>query len=143
MKQKTLALRNNGAQTTKQLVVRKVRSTRRRARVKQWHTAFLRSLARTPSVTIAARAAGVSTRACYKARDADPEFAEAWSDAINKSVDALEHEVYQRALKGDAQLALAVLKAFRPERWRETSRMEIDTRLCGVLVIPERENKAP
>jgi hypothetical protein len=46
------------------------------------------ALARTP------RAAGVSTRACYEARDADPEFAEKWSDAINKSMDTLEHAVF-------------------------------------------------
>src|SRR5437899_1991947 len=97
---KQLALRNgNGANNGDE--VRKVhstRATRRRARIKQWHAAFLRSLAKTPSVTIAARSAGVSTRACYKARDADPEFAEKWSDAINKSVDALEDAVYRRAL---------------------------------------------
>jgi hypothetical protein len=131
---------SNGAHS-----VRKVQSTRRpaRARVKQWHAAFLRSLARTPSVTIAARSAGVSTRACYKARDTDPEFAEKWTDAVNKSVDTLEHEVYQRALKEDNQLAMFVLKAFRPERYRETSRVEIDQRLCGVLVLPEKEAKAP
>ena len=121
--------------------VRKVRPTR--TRIKQWHAAFLRSLAKTPSVTIAARAAGVSTRACYKERDADPKFAEAWSDAVNKSVDALEHEVYQRALKEDSQLAMFVLKAFRPERYRETSRVEIDQRLCGVIVLPAKEDLPP
>ena len=128
-----LALRNG--------TVRKVRSTR--ARIKQWHAKFLRSLAKTPSVTIAARAANVSTRACYKAKDADPEFAEAWSDAINKSVDALEDAVYRRALREDSQLAMFVLKAFRPERYRETSRVEIDQRLVGVIVVPEKENKEP
>jgi hypothetical protein len=125
--------------------VREVHSTRRpaRARVKQWHAAFLRSLARSPSVTVAARSAGVSTRACYKARDADPEFAEAWNDAINKSVDTLEHEVFTRALKEDNQLAMFVLKAFRPERYRETSRLEIDQRLVGVLVVPQKESLPP
>jgi hypothetical protein len=132
-----LALRKDGNDSN----VRKVRPTR--ARIKQWHAAFLRSLAKTPSVTIAARSAGVSTRACYKARDADPAFAEAWSDAVNKSVDALEHEVYQRALKEDSQLAMFVLKAFRPERYRETSRVEIDQRLCGVIILPEKEQKEP
>jgi hypothetical protein len=121
--------------------VRKVRSTR--ARIKQWHGAFLRSLARTPSVTIAARAAGVSTRACYKARDADPAFAEAWADAVNKSVDVLEDAVYQRALKEDSQLAMFVLKAFRPERYRETSKLEIDQRFCGVLIVPPKEDLPP
>jgi hypothetical protein len=58
-------------------------------------------------------------------------------------VDALEHEVYQRALKEDSQLAMFVLKAFRPERYRETSRVEIDQRLCGVIILPEKEQKEP
>jgi hypothetical protein len=136
-KHKTQLALTNGNGTS--LAVRKVRSTR--ARIKQWHGAFLRSLAKTPSVTIAARAAGVSTRACYKARDADPNFRELWTDAVNKSVDALEHSVYQRALKGDSTLALATLKAFRPERWREASRLEVDARACGVLVLPPLEDK--
>jgi hypothetical protein len=120
-----------------------IRKVRPRARIKQWHAAFLRSLAKTPSVTIAARCAGVSTRACYKARDADPAFAEAWSDAINKSVDVLEDAVYRRALKEDSQLAMFVLKAFRPDRYRETSRVEIDQRLCGVLLLPEKQKLPP
>src|SRR5713101_5020065 len=134
MKKRTLALSNNGS-------VHKVRPTR--ARVKRWRAAFLRSLAKSPSVTIAARSAGISTRACYKAKAADPNFAEAWSDCINKSVDSLEHEVFQRALKDDAQLAMFELKAFRPDRYRETSRVEVDQRLFGVLVVPAKESLPP
>jgi hypothetical protein len=80
----------------------------------------------------------VSTRACYKARDADPEFAERWSDAINKSVDTLEDAVYRRALKEDSQLAMFVLKAFRPERYRDTSRVELDARVGGIVLLPQK-----
>jgi len=47
------------------------------------------------------------------------------------------------AWNGDSQLLQFILKAHRPERYRETSRVEIDQRLCGVLVVPEKEQKAP
>ena len=114
-----------------------------RVRVKQWHGAFLKALAKTPSVTIACKAAGISRRTAYDRRERDPAFAEAWADALNQSVDVLEHEVYQRALKEDSQLAMFVLKAFRPERYRETSRVEIDQRMVGVLVVPEKEQLPP
>ena|SRR5438128_9743833 len=121
---------------------RKVRP-RARTRIKQWHAAFLRSLARTPSVSIAARSARISTRACYKAREADPEFAEAWSDCINKSVDKVKATAFKLASEGEPRLIEFILKSFRPERYRETSRVEVDQRLVGVLVVPEKENLPP
>jgi hypothetical protein len=58
---------------------------------------FLRTLAKTPSVTVACKAADVNRRTAYDRRDRDPEFAAKWDDALNQSLDVLEHEVYQRA----------------------------------------------
>jgi hypothetical protein len=53
-------------------------------------------------------------------------------------VDTLEHEVYQRALKEDNQLAMFVLKAFRPERYRENVRHEVGL-LGGIVLIPAKQ----
>jgi len=126
----------NGAHAREARVVRKVK------RYRKWHGKFLRSLAKSPSVSLAAQQAGISRRSAYNAREADPEFAEAWDDALNQSVDTLEHSIYQRALKDDSQLAMFILKAFRPF-YRESSRMELDARVCGVLVLPQKESKEP
>ena len=123
-------------------LVHKSHASRARTRIGRWHSPFLRALAKTPSVTFAAKAAGVSRRTVYDHRERDEEFAAKWDDALNQSLDALEHEVYQRAVKGDAQLAMFILKAHRPF-YRDSSKLEVDTRLCGVLVLPEREQKAP
>jgi hypothetical protein len=112
-----------------------------RARIRQWHAKFLQALAKTPSVSIAAKAAGVARRTVYNARDADPEFAAKWDDALNQSVDVLEHEVYQRAIEGDAQLAMFLLKAHRPSIYRDTQRHEVGL-LGGIILIPAKENGA-
>ncbi len=47
------------------------------------------------------------------------------------------------AWKGDSQLLQFILKAHRPERYTEKSRLEIDTRMVGVLVVPEKEKLPP
>src|SRR5262245_15154974 len=121
------------------LTPRKSPAPRARTRLGKWRATFLKTLAKTPSVTMAAKAAGIPRRTAYDHRERDPEFAQAWDDALNQSLDVLEHQIYQRALKDDAQLAMFFLKAHRPSVYRETSRMEIDARACGVLILPEQE----
>ena len=120
---------------------RKSHGSRARTRVGLWRPAFLRALAKTLSVTLAAKAAGVSRRTAYDHRELDPAFAEKWDDALNQSLDVLEHEVYQRALKDDAQLAMFLLKAHRPSIYRETQRHEVGV-LGGIILIPAKENGA-
>src|SRR5207249_3229027 len=112
-------------------------------RHRQWRGKFLRSLARSPSVALAARHSGVAKRTCYDAREADPEFASAWDKALNLSIGKLEHEGFKRALKNDSRLLEFYLKAHLPEIYRETSKLEIDGRVCGVLLMPQKEDKAP
>ena len=98
---------------------------------------FLKALTETCNVTAAARQIGMSRRAMYDRRDADTEFAEAWDDAIDQAVDALEEEVRRRALKGVQEpvfhngkkcgsitrysdtLAMFLLRAHHPEKYRE------------------------
>src|SRR5436305_6679036 len=52
---------------------------------------------RSATVLSAARTAGVSRRAAYDRRERDPEFAQAWDDAIEESVEQLEAEAVRRA----------------------------------------------
>jgi hypothetical protein len=133
---KTLALRNNGAHTSNA-------SRARARRLARWQATFLRSLRHNPNVTAACRAAGVSRFTAYKHREDDETFAAKWEDALNASVDRCEEKAFDMAWKGDSQMIQFVLKAFRGERYRETSRVEIDQRFVGVLVVPEKELKDP
>jgi hypothetical protein len=132
----TLALRSNNH-------VNHVPSRARTRKTARWRAVFLRALAKTLSVTLAAKAAGVNRRTAYDHRELDRAFAAKWDDALNQSLDALEHEVYQRALTEDAQLAMFILKAHRPSIYRDTQRVELDARACGVLIVPQKEDLPP
>jgi hypothetical protein len=60
---------------------------------------FLATLEEHGMVTIAARAAAVTTDTVYKHREADEAFAKAWEEACAAYCDRLEMEAYRRALK--------------------------------------------
>jgi hypothetical protein len=51
---------------------------------RKWYAAFLPALAKTLSVTIACKAAGINRRTAYDHREADPEFVEKfqWNAAV-------------------------------------------------------------
>jgi hypothetical protein len=122
------------------LALRKSHASRARTRLGQWRATFLKTLAKTPSVTMAAKAAGIPRRTAYDHREKDPEFAQAWDDALNQSLDVLEHEVYQRALKDDAQLAMFLLKAHRPSIYRDNQRIE-HALLGGIVLLPPKQEE--
>ena len=52
----------------------------------------------------------MSRRTAYAHLERNLDFAEEWDDALNQSVDALEHEAYQRAIQGAPQLTMFLLK---------------------------------
>ena len=102
--------------------------------------AFLHALADTVNVARACRKAGIPRRTAYDWRDADPDFARRWNDALDDGIDLLEAELHRRAFEGvekpvwhkgeqvgttrhysDA-LAMFLLKAHRPERYRDNYR---------------------
>ena len=102
-------------------------------------TVFLEALVVTLNVTLACRRAGIARRTAYDWREADEGFARKWDDAVDEGVDLLEAELHKRAFEGverpvyykgeqvgtwrfysDA-LAMFLLKAHRPERYRGPS----------------------
>lgn len=100
-------------------------------------TVFLEALADTVNVTLACQRAGIPRRTAYDWRHSDQAFAAKWDDALDVGIDLLEAELHTRAFDGverpvyykgeqvgtwryysDA-LAMFLLKAHRPERYRE------------------------
>jgi hypothetical protein len=65
-----------------------------------WKAAFLTSLASVPVVNFAAKAAGINRVTAFRHRKTDPDFAEAWDEAIELSVDNAEREAFRRAIAG-------------------------------------------
>lgn len=115
------------------------------ARLKDWKPVFIKALALSPNVAAAARKAGITRQAAYHTRSQDTEFSADWDDALGQAIEAAEGELYRRAVKGtitnrhydkdgnlvgvDRQysdtLLIFMLKAHKPEIYRETTRNEL------------------
>jgi hypothetical protein len=112
---------------------------------------FLDTLRATCNITLAAQAAGVSSSTCYHHKKIDPLFSERWDEALNEGVDLLEAAAHKRAFEGvddpvffkgeevgsvrkysDA-LTMFLLKAHRPDKYRERS--QIDQNMTGAMQL--------
>jgi hypothetical protein len=109
-----------------------------------WAPTFLAELAKSPNVSAAARAAGIGRKAAYAYRNADPDFASDWDDALEQSTDSLVGEAYRRAHEGTERpvyykgaecgtvreysdsLAVFLLKAHRREVYGDTSKVQAE-----------------
>lgn len=67
---------------------------------RHWRARFLAELAVTGNVSHSSEAAHVSRDTAYEHRKSDPQFADAWADAIEEANDALEAEARRRAVTG-------------------------------------------
>lgn len=84
-----------------------------------WMPKFLAALAESCNVTYSATVAGTTRKTAYAYRGSDPEFAAAWEDAEAQGVEALEMAARRRAMDTSDTLAIFLLKAHRPEKYRE------------------------
>ena len=62
----------------------------------------------------AAQIAGVDRATFYRWRDSDPEFAQAWLESHDKSMEDLEVQAYKRAIQGNDRLLMFLLKSHMP-----------------------------
>ena len=65
----------------------------------------------------------------YQERDANPEFALAWDEAKDEAVELLEAVCRKRAINGSDILMMFLLKAARPETYRDRQ----DVNLKGTI----------
>ena len=75
---------------------------------------FIDALTTHGTVRHAAQAAGVSRNTVYRWRQEDFDFAEAWYEAHENAVDAVESVMYQQAVGGNTLAGIFYLKAHRP-----------------------------
>jgi len=127
--------------------------TEQRAPALKWIDAFLAALSLNANVTQSAIAAGVSRSSVYLHRDADEDFKKAWDDAIEQAVDRLEAEAWRRAFEGTTEpiysqgkyvadrvvysdgLMTTLLKAHRPEKYKDRSQQEVTGKDGKALTI--------
>lgn len=110
-------------------------------------TAFCAALAETCNVGKACTAVGIARQTAYRWRDEDPDFAAQWDWAMKVGVSGLEDEAHRRGFEGTDEpvfylgevagtvrkysdtLAIFLLKAHAPEKYRENSRVELAGKL--------------
>lgn len=106
-------------------------------------TAFCAALAETCNVGKACAAVGIARQTAYDWRDEIPEFAAKWDRALKIGVSALEDEAHRRGFEGTEEpvyhlgktvgtitkysdtLAIFLLKAHDPEKYRERSSVDL------------------
>jgi hypothetical protein len=122
--------------------------------------AFCAALAETGMVSRACKAVDISRVTAYKWREEHPEFAEAWDKALKIGITALEDEAHRRAFSGWEEpvfhhghqcgsiqkysdtLAIFLLKAHAPQKYRDNYRMELTGADGGPVRITDTERAA-
>lgn len=107
-------------------------------------------------VTAACEAAGVSRSAAYEARQRDEAFALAWHDVEEATTEQMEREAFRRGVNGVKRpvyqgkelvghvtdysdtLLIFMLKARRPEKYRERHQVEHSGRVDVAGLTPEK-----
>jgi hypothetical protein len=87
-------------------------------------TKFLTKFATGASVTASAKYAGVVRQTYYDWRENDPEFRELADQAIEMGTDCLEDSATRQAKSGNTTLMVLLLKARRPEKYKDRSSSE-------------------
>lgn len=108
---------------------------------KNWKEIFIKALAKNGNISVAAKAAKVSRKTAYEHKESDSEFAEAWQEALEQSIEAMEAEAFRRAVTGTNKpiyhqgekidtvkeysdtLLIFLMKAHRPDMYRDNSRV--------------------
>ena len=99
---------------------------------------FLDTYAQTGSIPAAAKVAKISPAVHYGRLETDPAYRKAFADAQQQTVALLEEEAFRRALAGDNELLMFLLRAWRPERYQEHTTVEHS----GTVTLSDSEASA-
>ena len=84
-----------------------------------WEKAYISALSQTGNWSLAAQMASVDRKTARMRYLTYPPFREACDDAMEMGVDILEAEARRRAMAGSDVLLIFLLKAHRPEKFRD------------------------
>lgn len=84
----------------------------------------LAKLANGWSITAAMKAAGYTRQTYYDWREKDPVFDQLAADALEMGTDAVEDEAWRQGRNGNATLLITILKARRPDKYKDRSQSE-------------------
>ena len=115
-----------------------------------WAPTFLAALRNSGNVRAACELVKVPRSLVYAAKLRSPEFQAAWDEAVDEAVELLEAVALKRAMAGSDLLLIFLLKAHKPEMYRETVRQEvsgvgggpIDHRVEALVITPDMLREA-
>ena len=98
-----------------------------RKRIGRGKARFLKELRKCSSVLLAAERARIGRKTVYEWRDADPQFAEHWDDALEMAREDVKVSVHEEAVRKDGNTTLKIFatKAYFPE-FRDKAQLEND-----------------
>lgn len=96
---------------------------------------FLEAFASQGTVLHAAKEVGIHRDTHYQWMKEDPDYAKAFSAASEDSVQNLEAEARRRAFAGSDTLLIFILKAARPERYRERIEMHVNMESIAASMV--------
>lgn len=100
----------------------------------EWKALFIEALRITGNVAQSCTAAGVQRKTVMRAREKSVEFARAWDEALEDSTDDLLRVARERAIARSDQLLMFLLKAARPETFREKSPLDLKSEDLNVAI---------
>jgi hypothetical protein len=90
-----------------------------------WKPVYLEALRNVPVYRHACEAAGIDRVTAWRAREADPEFAEAEREALEEGIDRAEQEAFRRAVVGFEEPVIDKGRlAYRYERYEDADGQE-------------------
>ena len=100
--------------------------------------AFVELLAAGHRPAGAAKAVGLSRQAAYSQRAADPGFAEAWSEALERQADLYE-DALRRAAIDQKNIGGIIfgLKNLRPDRWKDRHETVVESRSVSLNITAQ------
>jgi hypothetical protein len=85
----------------------------------EWRPVFLAALRNSGNVRAACQAAEIDRSTAYDSRDSSKEFAAQWDEALEDAIDVLEAVAQKRARASSDTLLIFLLKAHRPQKFRD------------------------
>jgi hypothetical protein len=92
---------------------------------------FLAQLAQSGNVTESCQISGLPRATAYDWRREDQGFAQQWDAAMDRGADAMEDECRRRAMAGSDALMVFMMRALKPEKYREKAALDVTMRTAA------------
>jgi len=118
---------------------------RRKSSAGEWQDAFLATLRNSGNVRVSCEKAGIARKTAYQWKKKSKTFAKKWEDALEDAVDMLEDIAMERAKKSSDVLLIFLLKAHRPEKYKdryEHTSLERNIRDVKIHVVYDKNQRS-